>query len=78
MVTHVPLLRKLLQQAAFVAIIKTLASLVLGSEEIENLYLWMWKLHFPLQSQTAKLLKNIKNDYMKKVVEKSKTLTLGM
>lgn len=43
----------------------------LGSKEIESLYLWMRKLRFHLQSQTAKLLRNMETDLFEQEVEKS-------
>lgn len=54
------LLKKAASAGCFVAIM--LNNQLLGSEEIESFYLWMGKLRFHLQSQTAKLLRNMETD----------------
>lgn len=63
-------LKKAASAGRFVAVM--LNNQLLGSEEIESLYLWMRKLHFYLQSQTAKLLRIMETDPSEQEVEKSK------
>lgn len=63
-------LKKAASAGLFVAVM--LNNQLLGFEKFECLYLWMRKLHFYLQSQTAKLLRIMETDLSEQEVEKSK------